>query len=268
MKSTVWSYALAALSLPLSGCAVDSVLSDLPADTRDIPSTCATEARVRPELLNDFDGVQQSNFTFYANPDDPSGTVCDLTGCGKYPQPGQVGPDPGSPVEALATTETTSCRSGNAVHLQGGGYVTYGPNFGWSVGAGAVDAVDVSAFSGVSFWAKAGSGVQKVQVVLYDTHTYPVAELELRRCTEATPSSTPALGTGCYNGGHTERVLSVGGAWHFYTLDFDEFKEDTWGARSPNGRPDLHRLMRVELKLPLGDSFDIWVDNLAWFTRH
>jgi hypothetical protein len=62
-------------------------------------------------------------------------------------------------------------------------------------------------------------------------------------------------------------VLSAGSAWHFYTLDFDEFKEDTWGARSPGGHPDLHRLMRVELKLPLGDSFDIWVDNLAWFKR-
>lgn len=247
------------------GCAVDSQLAELPADTRDVPSSCATQSAVGLELLTDFDGVQQSTFTFYANPDDPSGNVCDLTGCGKYPQPGQVGPDPGAPVEATAPAETADCRSGNAVHLQGGGYVTYGPNFGWSVGAAAADAIDVSAYNGVSFWARAGSGTQKLQVMVYDTHTYPVAEQELRRCVEAIGSDIPAAGTGCYNGGHSERVL--GSEWHFYTLDFDELKQDTWGAQSPGGRPDLQRIMRVELKLPLGDSFDIWVDNLAWFTR-
>ncbi len=267
MGTAMRCYALVALCLQANGCAVDSVLSDLPADTRDTLSTCATESAVQLELINDFDGVQQSSFTFYANPDDPSGTVCDLTGCGKYPQPGQVGPDPGAPAEAVATPETAGCRSGNAVHLQGGGYVTYGPNFGWSAGAGAADAIDVSAFSGVSFWAKGGSGAQKLQVMLYDTHTYPVAEQDQRRCVEATASAIPAPGTGCYNGGHSERVLSTSGAWHFYTLDFSEFKQDTWGAQSPGGRPDVQRLMRVELKLPLGDSFDLWVDNLAWFTR-
>jgi hypothetical protein len=254
-------------SFATMGCAGDSVLEGLPADTRDELSTCETAAGLELELLNDFDSAQQASFTFYANPDDPSGTVCDFSGCGKYPKPGQAGPDPGAPVETEAAAETAGCRSGYAVHLQGGGYVSYGPNFGWSVGANAADAVDVSRFSGVSFWAKGGSGAEQIQVMLYDTTTYPVAEAEQRRCVEATPTQVPAPGTGCYNGGRADRVTSASGSWHFYAVDFDEFKQDIWGARTPSGRPDLEHLMRVELKLPVADTFDIWIDNLAWFTR-
>jgi hypothetical protein len=99
-----------------------------------------------------------------------------------------------------------------------------------------------------------------------DAYTFPVDDVEARHCALATPGkAAPAQGTGCWNGGSTTRTLST--EWRLYTADFSELVEQTWGAQSPGGVPDLTRLHSIEFHFPINASFDLWIDDIALFKR-
>jgi hypothetical protein len=75
----------------------------------------------------------------------------------------------------------------------------------------------------------------------------------------------PAPGTGCWNGGVALRSLTP--EWRLYTVDFSEFRQETWGQTSPDGRPDLRQLLSIELHFPIQAAFDLWIDDIALFKR-
>ncbi len=245
----------ALLAVAVLGCG-ESALEDEPVPTSG-PHPCDVGQKLTFTPLFDFESVYDANFSYYANPADPEGHT-------------DVEP-PGSDPNSAGLVEVDRCpgetwQSAYAIHLAGGGYVTYGPNFGWTIGDSVSAARDVSQESGVSFWAKTDlDGVQSLQIVVNDVYTFPVVEEDQRKCELATADYMPPLGARCWNGGVTYRTLSKD--WRLYTVDFSELEEDTWGTRSPGGTPDLSRILTVEFHFPVEDSFDVWLDDIAFFKR-
>jgi len=246
---------LLGLSLLVAGCG-ESTLLDLPeAATGAHP--CDVGAALELTPLFDFEAVRVAQFYYFANPDDPEGHT-------------DVEP-PGSDPNASGLVEVNRCAdtpaaSAYALHVSGGDYVLYGPNIGWTISDSASGALDVQAESGVAFWARSDRSTgQTLEIVVNDVYTFPVVELELRQCELETPDYVPPLGRRCWNGGKSVRVLST--EWRLYTVDFSELVQDTWGTRSPGGKPDLSGVLSIEFHLPAAQDFDLWLDDIAFFRR-
>lgn len=254
-RTCLGSVAVACLALA-SGCSPASTLEQEP--TPDpTPHTCDTGAALAVTPLFDFGQPSVAAFHYYANPNDPTGHT-------------DVQP-PGSNPDTAALVEVDRCpgtrwSTAFAIHLVGGDYATYGPNLSWQVGGNAADAIDLTEYSGIGFWAKADAATpQALTMVVEDTDTFPVTEDNLRKCTPSSDTFTPPLGTGCYDGGRSSRTLDPD--WHLYTIDFSELAEQPWGHQSPGGVPNLHHVMSIELDLPVLDSFDLWLAQLFYFKR-
>jgi hypothetical protein len=247
---------LALVAFATMGCG-DSVLLDLP-QQQTAAHPCEVGAELELTPLDDFESGGEADFSYFANPDDPSGHT-DTTPPGADPNSAgllEVNRCPGTPAASVY-----------ALHLSGAGYVTYGPNLGWTIGHEQADARDYSSYSGVAFWARTESTEpQTIQLVLNDAYTFPVDTAADRRCVLASADTPPpAPGTGCWNGGLTVRTLS--NEWRLYTVDFSEFRQDDWGQRSPGGRPDLTQLLSIELHFAVESAFDLWIDDIALFRR-
>jgi hypothetical protein len=248
---------LAALAVPMLGGCSQSVLLDLPEQGTG-PHPCDVAAKLSLTPLDDFESTSGANFSYFANPDDPSGHT-DTTPAGADPNSAglvEVNRCPGTPTASVY-----------ALHLKGAGYTTYGPNLGWTVGHELGEARDFSDQSGLAFWARTDSTeLQTLQLVINDAYTFPVDTATDRRCVLASADTPPpALGTGCWNGGVSTR--SPSSDWRLYTVDFGEFVEQTWGQKSPGGRPDLTHVLSIEIHFPIESAFDLWIDDIALFKR-
>lgn len=242
--------------LLLTGCG-ESALLDLP-EQESGAHPCEIGEQLELTRLDDFESGGEADFSYFANPDDPAGHT-DTTPPGADPNSAgllEVNRCPGTPAASVY-----------ALHLSGAGYVTYGPNLGWTIGHELGEARDYSAQSGVSFWAKTDSTEpQTIELVLQDAYTFPVDTAAERRCVLASPDTPPpAPGTGCWNGGVALRSLTP--EWRLYTVDFSEFRQETWGQTSPDGRPDLRQLLSIEFHFPIQAAFDLWIDDIALFKR-
>jgi hypothetical protein len=133
---------------------------------------------------------------------------------------------------------------------------------------------DLTAFAGVTFWARAespGGRLMRVQVV--DVNTDPRGGI----CQD----SVSAASDYCYNGFGVEVELTD--TFRQYTLDFSRFaQQGGWGYHPPSGI-DWSRvyLMNFEMDLPSCTtsptsmcaggapalSFDIWIDDLYFVNK-
>lgn len=248
---------LAALGTLATTACGESALLDLP-ERQTAAHACDVGSGLELTPLDDFESTSGAEFSYYANPDDPSGHT-DTT---------PPGADPNSAgLLEVNRCSGTSAASVYALHLSGAGYVTYGPNLGWTIGHELADARDYSAYSGVAFWAKTEATEQQtVELVINDAYTFPVDTAADRKCVLASAdTSPPAPGTGCWNGGVALR--SPSNEWRLYTVDFSEFVQEDWGQTSPGKQPDLTQLLSIELHFPIESSFDLWIDDIALFKR-
>jgi hypothetical protein len=239
-----------ALSSVVSGCTAPSVLDQLPVEVRsEQPCDVGTKFGLQQQSMTNFENAQAD-------------IVLGSPGAGK--QWSYYGNRTGtSPVPGVAAEIKRCPDSAFGWHIQGGGYIGYGPNFGVQFGTARGDAVDLHAFSGFGFWAKATGSTPALQILVDDIYTFPVDDQSA--CLQATDTQPAPLGRGCYDGGLASRT--VNDVWRLYTVDFSELKEDTWGAMSPAGRPDLEHVMDIQLKFPMQDNFDITFDDFVWFRR-
>ncbi len=184
----------------LLGCGESSLL-DLP-QAESTAHACDVGSALVLSPLDDFESTSEANFSYYANPDDPAGrTITEPPGA----DPNSAG------LQEVNRCPGTQSASVYALHVAGGGYVTYGPNLGWTIGTTSAQARDYSAQSGVAFWARTDSSEpQVVTLTLQDAYTFPVDDAESRNCVLAEPGKpAPVLGTRCWNGGNTTRTLSA-----------------------------------------------------------
>jgi endoglucanase len=107
---------------------------------------------------------------------------------------------------------------------------------------------DASAYTGVSFFAKAGPGsVKSVRLKVPDVNTDPDGKV----CTE------------CFNDFGTD--LSLTDQWAKYTVPFSQMSQmDGWGSPS---KPAIEKSklygMQFQVNQP-GSTFDIWVDDVEF----
>jgi hypothetical protein len=136
-------------------------------------------------------------------------------------------------------------------------------------------AVDLTAYTGVTFWAMAASGRKTVQVRLRDWHSDPHGGF----CNAADPADDE----GCYNDFGTTVVLND--SFTRYTIDFSSLAQNpNWGVRPDPSVLDLQRvytlIFEVDLPTCVQDdnsmcaggssapvSFDFRIDDVYFVNR-
>jgi hypothetical protein len=136
-------------------------------------------------------------------------------------------------------------------------------------------AVDLSAYSGVTFWAKAGpAGARTLQVLLQDVHTDPRGGF----CNYHVDPSSPDA---CYNG--FTATIALTDTFARYTIDFANLQQDPGWGYHPD--PDVFDPQHVyqlifQIVAPMcfptemcvgGSappvSFDVWIDDLYFVNK-
>jgi hypothetical protein len=134
--------------------------------------------------------------------------------------------------------------------------------------------VDLSAYSGLTFWAMADPmGSKNIRVQLNDGNTDPQGGV-------CNPDESSA--NACYNGFSAN--VSLSGAFERYTVDFSSLQQNPlWGYQPDPDVLDLHHVysMNFELDLPSctttatfmcaggvpSVSFDFWIDDLYFVNK-
>jgi hypothetical protein len=187
---------------------------------------------------------------------------------------GQVPPGDGGPVwPPIARDAATSVPDGGGAILDAsppdadGAAVGLCPNpseLAFSVGS-----VDLSAYSGLTFWAMAAQGgEQTIRVQLNDRDTDPWGGI----CNP--DQSSPDA---CYNGFGAS--ISLTSTFKRYTIDFSSLQQTaTWGYRPTPDLLDLHHVYNLIFEIDLPScassttsmcaggtpavSFDFWIDDI------
>jgi len=135
-------------------------------------------------------------------------------------------------------------------------------------------AVDLSAYSGVTFWAKGDpAGLRAVKVMFLDGNTDPRGGI----CNH-TDTNSPDF---CYNG--FSQTIALTDTFAQYTVDFASLQQDpAWGYRPRSGVLDVHHVYQLvfQVDVPVcyptqmcvGGSappvtFDFWIDDLYFVNK-
>jgi hypothetical protein len=134
--------------------------------------------------------------------------------------------------------------------------------------------VDLSTYSGVTFWAKGDpTGVRTIQVKLQDVHTDPRGGF----CNDADSTNPDA----CYNGFST--TIALTSSFAQYTIDFLSLQQDPrWGYRPHPDALDAQHVYQLAFEIfppacylnemcvggsPPPVSFDFWIDDVYFVNK-
>ena len=114
-------------------------------------------------------------------------------------------------------------------------------------------AVDLTAYSGITFWAKVANGsATSLRVAIPDKNTLPPSAGGL--CSEVAPGR-------CND--HFQKQLMIGPDWTQYTIKYAEMKEQGWGVpQQPAFEP--HAAQSIQFAFDAKLDFDFWMDDLAF----
>lgn len=129
-----------------------------------------------------------------------------------------------------------------AAHLSGSGFKSFGAGMGYGFGCS-----DVSAFDGVSFWARGNSGIDNTiafQAVLPETH--------------AVADNGDCLAK-CYD--HPSAEVVIGPEWKQYALRFSDLHQAGFGG------PATYKgiIMALSWVSTAGPNVDFWIDEIAYY---
>ncbi len=162
--------------------------------------------------------------------------------------------DSGSTVSLPTASAPGANSTTHAIQVTGKSSSTadYGPGFGFpmlsvdiggSNGASLSCPYDLSTYSGISLWLKA-AGATSLEVLVPTEATTPVEE-------------GGACATNCND--HFAKSVSVNGSWAKVDISFSSLAQGGWGAPATF---DAHGVTGVGFGVPLGVSFEVWVDEL------
>lgn len=160
-------------------------------------------------------------------------------GDGTGPQDASISPIPG----------TRGPTSTYALHATGSDHTYWGAGAGVDLdnaGGTQQDKVpyDASAFTGVTFWARAEAQIP-VTVVLPD-------------------ADTDAAGMTCTTCDHHYfKLVQVGTTWQRFTVLFSELELEPGGAPAPSAFAP-GGLVSVQFRMSSGVDYDLWIDDLAF----
>ncbi|HXS15773.1 MAG TPA: hypothetical protein VN764_01205, partial [Polyangiaceae bacterium] len=151
-----------------------------------------------------------------------------------------------------------------ALHVGGVGFAEWGAGTGVGLSYGDEGAClhDLSAYTGLSFWAKGSIvTIDETNVVEQDQSTVRLMLTEA----DATPVEE---GGGC-DGTHggcwdTHRVrFEPDECWRRYAFDFSEFEQDGWGQ--DGGELNLDQIYTMNFEVAAYNDWDLWVDEIEFY---
>ena len=126
-----------------------------------------------------------------------------------------------------------------------------------------LDAVDLSKFSGITFWAMADQNLDTatLQVRIQDKNTFPAAGA----CLDSDGGTA-----NCLDGFAATRDLT--GTFKQYRIDFSELAQESWGFHPTPDTLDLHQVYALVFQMNAPDgasslSFDFWIDDLYFVNK-
>jgi hypothetical protein len=140
-----------------------------------------------------------------------------------------------------------------AARMQGSGFTLWGAGEGFNLddpgngeGGSAKIAYDASAYTGIAFWAKAGSGsTTSLRVNVSDKDTDPAGGvcMPVSKCND-----------------HFGATLPLSTQWRQFVLPFSELKQAGWGMPAPSFDPA--HLYACQFQVVAGATFDIWIADI------
>jgi hypothetical protein len=109
---------------------------------------------------------------------------------------------------------------------------------------------DVSPYTGIVFWARAGTGTATLRVKLVTADIAPDTESG----GECTADCNDAFGYG----------IDMTTTWQEYSIAFADLTQQGWGYTPPGGF-DSTGVLTVQLHADAGAAFDIWLDDVRFY---
>jgi hypothetical protein len=148
--------------------------------------------------------------------------------------------------------------SGYAANTHGGGFTVWGAGYGFNFkdpgdGAGGSNksVYDASAYSGITFWAKAGPTSDKgLRVNVSNKETDPAGGTcaPMDKCSD-----------------HFGSPVTLTGEWAKYTLPFNKMAQSGWGQSV--AKFDVSTLYAVQFQVGKNAMFDISIDEIAFLPK-
>ena len=148
-----------------------------------------------------------------------------------------------------------------AAYTKGQGFMAYGAFMNVSMTLAADPKYDATRYSGISFWAKVGTGSTKAMRVRFISgDTDPRGKI----CKDpaVTPSATqPEY---CFNHYYSSMALST--SWKQYRLDFtNDFHQGTDGMTFAS--INLKTMYGLEFYFNVDEVFEVWIDDLSFVVK-
>jgi hypothetical protein len=235
---SILSFLAPSLSAGCIGVSQKKVISGVIGGTGTNIKTCPLGARIADDgLVDDFeDGNNQ--VTLDGGRDGYWWPKVDNAGSTLQPTP-------------FGTTEGAGNGSENAMHVWGK-TASGDPTLAWGAGFGMnlrdqTAIYDASRYAGVSFRAKVGPGAStSVRFNVGDINTHPAGNI----CTT------------CWN--HFGKNMVFTNEWKEYKVMFTDMRQQPdWGApRPPAIEPS--KLVEIDWSIGPGQTYDIWIDDIAF----
>lgn len=159
---------------------------------------------------------------------------------------------------ALVSGAASHPGSSSALHLMAKGFTDWGAGVGADLVnlAGKKVAYDVSAYSGIQFYAKVGSGAQSSLKLLVTT-TY--SDAAGGKCSDAAADRRCSDHLFC-------TVSGLGSAWGEYRCDFAELVQQGFGLPQAGLDPSSVYSVQFTLSTKLLPA-DLWIDDVSFVRR-
>ena len=173
---------------------------------------------------------------------------------------GSLTPDEGTTVTMEPIPGGRCGISNKAIRVTGSGWTDWGAGFGfdfhYDLGVSKEVAYDVSAYKGMTFWARIGeTSVNTVRFGIGDQWSRP----DGGHCDLTLTSGA----TACYDTFGSSVTLTT--SWQRFVLPFDHLQQRGFGWPEPNGL-ETTTAMNVEFAIPPSSPvFDIWIDDIALY---
>ncbi len=169
---------------------------------------------------------------------------------------GVISPDTQRTTDDLLPVTLPDPRDGSllGVHVTADtGFTSWGSGVGFNLKAPSEDVrlkYDVSRFSGIVFWARAGTGTASLR--------FKVVTADI------TPNDEPGgeCTTNCSDAYNA--VINLTTTWVEYTIRFADLAQEGWGATPPGGF-DPTGVLAIQLHAAAGVGFNIWMDDVRFF---
>lgn len=155
-----------------------------------------------------------------------------------------------NPAEGASFNPTAGGISGSSLAIMtfGSGFSDWGAGIGFDLNSfgGARETYDVSAFTGIAFWAK---GTTNLRVAVVDAATIPIAD-----------GGTCAANCSDTHG----RSIALTQSWEQYTVSFAEVTQSGWGTQVTF---DETNVLGLQLDIEPGVDFEIWIDQIGFYVE-